>query len=82
MILFGALLGLRKLFRKGARELDAPNEPLVINRNQFNTTGMMQRVQDLSDSFAQELAIVLVAIGTLIAGFGDIILNELFPFCA
>lgn len=80
IVLFGALLGLRKLLRKGARELNAPNEPLVINKNQFNTKGMFQRVHDLSDSFAQELGIIMVVIGTFINGFGDIVLNVLFPF--
>ena len=80
IVLFGALLGLRKLLRKGARELDTSNEPLVINKNQFNTKGMFQRVQDLSDSFSQELGIIMVVIGTFINGFGDIVLNVLFPF--
>lgn len=80
IVLFGVLLGFRKLLRKGARELNSPNEPLVINTNQFNTKGMFQRVQDLSDSFAQELGIIMVAIGTFIIGFGDIVLNKLFPF--
>lgn len=78
--LFGALLGLRKLLRKGARDMDEPNDPLVINGNQFNTEGMWQRVQDLSDSFAQELGLVLVVAGTLINGFGDLVLEALVPF--
>lgn len=80
VILIGALLGLRKLLRKGARELNSPNEPLVVNRNEFNMTGMYQRLEDLSDSFAQELGIVLVVIGTLINGFGDIVFGAIFPF--
>lgn len=80
IVLFGALLSIRKLLRKGARELDKPNEPLVINKNQFNTKGMFQHVQDLSDSFAQELGLIMVVIGTFINGFGDIVLNILFPF--
>lgn len=80
VILIGALLGLRKILRKGARALDTPNEPLVVNRNQFNVSGMYERVQDLSDAFAQELGISIVVIGTLINGFGDIVLDAFFPF--
>jgi hypothetical protein len=43
--LLGALLGLRKLLRKGARQLDKPNDPLWLDKGhgsvrQFNVQGM------------------------------------------
>ncbi len=80
--LLGALLGLRKLFRKGTRNLNAPNEPLVINRNQFNMQAMWQEVEDLSDSFAQELGLALAVVGTLISAAGAPLLQVLLPFGA
>lgn len=80
--LCGALLGLRKLLRKGARELNTPNEPIVINGNQFNVQAMWQQVEDLSDSFAQELGLVLVVLGTLIGTVGAPLLQFLVPLKA
>ncbi|MFT4256448.1 MAG: hypothetical protein QM599_05760 [Pseudoxanthomonas sp.] len=80
--LLGALLGLRKLFRKGARDLNTPNDPLVINRNQFNVQAMWQEVEDLSDSFAQELGLVLAVLGTLISAAGAPLLQVLLPLGA
>lgn len=82
--LLGALLGLRKLLRKGARELETPNEPLwsrpeFNGARQFNPNGMWQEVEDLSDSFAQQLGLILVVIGTLISSFGSLIMQLLFP---
>lgn len=76
--LLGALLGLRKLLRKGARELATPNEPLVKG-NQFNVNAMWQEVEDNGDSFAQELGLVLAVLGTLISATGAPILQALFP---
>lgn len=80
--LLGALLGLRKLFRKGARDLNAPNDPLVINRNQFNVQAMWQEVEDLSDSFAQELGLALAVVGALISAAGAPVLQVLLPLGA
>ena len=80
--LLGALLGLRKLFRKGARNLNTPNEPLVINGNQFNVQAMWQEVEDLSDSFAQELGLVLAVLGTLISAAGAPLLQVVLPLGA
>ena len=80
--LLGALLGLRKLFRKGTRELNTPNEPLVINGNQFNTRAMWQEVEDLSDSFAQDLGLVLAVLGTVISSAGAPLLQSLVPLGA
>ena len=80
--LLGALLGLRKLFRKGAGELNTPNEPLVINRNQFNPRAMWQEVEDHGDSFAQELGLVLAVLGTIISAAGAPLLQALLPLGA
>jgi hypothetical protein len=80
--LLGALFGLRKLFRKGARELNTPNESLVISRNQFNTRAMWQDVEDLSDSFAQELGLVLAVLGTVISSAGAPLLQMFLPLGA
>ncbi len=76
--LFGALLGLRKLLRKGARELAKPNKSLV-NGGKFDTDAMWQSVEDTSDSFAQELGLALVILGTLISAFGSLPLRAAFP---
>ena len=67
--LLGALLGLRKLFRKGARDLNTPNEPLTKGQ-QFDVQAMWLEVEDLSDSFAQELGLFLAVLGTLISTAG------------
>ncbi len=65
--LLGALLALRKLFRVGAQNLYKENEPLVINKKgnvgQLNLTGMFQRIEDLSDAYAQALGLAIVIIG-------------------
>jgi len=67
--LLGAFLGLRKLFRKGARDLNTPNEPLTKGQ-QFDVQAMWLEVEDLSDSFAQELGLFLAVLGTLISTAG------------
>ena len=79
--LLGALLGLRKLFRKGARDLNTPNEPLVKGR-QFNVQAMWQEVEDLSDSFAQELGLILAILGTFISVAGAPLLQWILPLGA
>ncbi|PZU29888.1 MAG: hypothetical protein DI584_01515 [Stenotrophomonas sp.] len=67
--LLGAFLGLRKLFRKGARDLNTPNEPLTKGQ-QFDVQAMWHEVEDLSDSFAEELGLFLAVLGTLISTAG------------
>jgi hypothetical protein len=62
------------------RELEKENEPLVLDGGRFNTNGMWLSVQDLSDSFARELGLVLVVFGTFVSSFGDVLLNVLWPF--
>jgi hypothetical protein len=80
--LMGALLGLRKLFRGGARDFNTPNEPLVINRNQFNFHAMWQEIEDLSDSFAQELGLALAVVGTFLSAAGAPFLQVILPLSA
>ena len=80
--LLGALLGLRKLLRKGAHELNTQNEPLVINGNQFNVNAMWQEVEDLSDSFAQELGLIMAVAGTVIGAAAAPILQWIIPLTA
>jgi hypothetical protein len=83
----GALLGLRKLLRKGARQLDKPNDPWWLDKGhgsarQFNVQGMWQEVEDLSDSFAQELGLALVVIGTVISAAGAPLMQLVAPLGA
>ena len=75
----GVILSCRRLFRKGIKA-NEENQPLVINRNQFNTAGMWERVQDGVDAYAQIAGLWLVSIGTLISIFGDLLMNWVFPF--
>jgi hypothetical protein len=81
--LLGALLTLRKLFRVGAQNLHKENEPLVINKKgnvgQFNLKGMFQRVEDLSDAYAQALGLAIVTFGTVVSSYGDKIMEWLVP---
>jgi hypothetical protein len=82
IILLGVMLGFRRLFRIGAREYPTDDQPLVIG-NRFNIVGMWQRVERLTDSFAQALGLWLIALGTVLASYGDVILNWLLPLqCA
>jgi hypothetical protein len=56
------MLGFRRLFRIGAREHPSEDQPLVVGA-QFNPAGMWQRVERLTDSFAQALGLWLIVVG-------------------
>ena len=81
--LLGALLALRKLFRVGAQNLYKENEPLVINKKgnvgQLNLNGLFQRVEDLSDAYAQALGLGVVIFGTVLSSYGDKVLEYFVP---
>lgn len=81
--LLGALLALRKLFRVGAQNLYKENEPLVINKKgnvgQLNLDGLSQRVEDLSDAYAQVLGLGIVIFGTILSSYGDKVLEYFSP---
>ena len=79
MVLFGVLLSLRRLFRLGPQDFDEPTEPAVINGNQFNFKHMHQSIQRLTDNFAQTSGVALLALGTVLASYGDIILEYVAP---
>lgn len=80
LVLFGVLLSLRRLFRLGPQRFDEPTEPIIINHNQFNMKAMHQDIQRAGDNFAQLSGIALMTIGTLLASYGDLFLDWLFPF--
>ena len=80
--LFGALLGLRRLLRKGTRTLNKQNPPLFDRTRKFDMGAMWQHVEDTSDSFAQELGLILVVLGTAISSFGAPLLQVLLPLSA
>ena len=81
--LLGALLALRKLFRVGAQNLYKENEPLVINKKgnvgQLNLNGLFQRIEDLSDAYAQALGLGIVIFGTVLSSYGDKVLEYFVP---
>lgn len=81
--LLGALLALRKLFRVGVQNLYKENEPLVINKKgklgQLNLNGLSQRVEDLSDAYAQVLGLGIVIFGTVLSSYGDKVLEYFVP---
>ena len=79
LVLFGVLLSLRKLFRLGPQKLDTPIEPLVINKNQFNINSMYQSINHLTDNFAQAFGVCLMVAGTILASYGDAVLDMLVP---
>jgi hypothetical protein len=79
VVLFGVLLSLRRLFRLGPQNLDEPTEPAVINGRQFNIKHMHQSIQRLTDNFAQTSGVALVVLGTVLASYGDVILDYLAP---
>ena len=82
VILLGVMLGFRRLFRIGAREHPSEDQPLVVG-TQFNPAGMWQRVERLTDSFAQALGLWLIVVGTLLASYGDVLFAWLWPLeCA
>ena len=80
LVLFGVLLSLRRLFRLGPQQFDEPTEPTVINGNQFNMNAMYQGIQRAGDNFAQVSGVALMVVGTILASYGDILLNWLLPF--
>ena len=79
-MLFGVLLSLRRLFRLGPQRFDEPTEPIVINNNQFNIKAMHQDIQRAGDNFAQLSGVGLMITGTLLASYGDLLMDWLFPF--
>lgn len=86
IVLFGVLLSLRRLFRLGPQNYDEPTEPAVVNGTQsnpkyvqFNFKYMHQSIQRLTDSFAQTSGISLMILGTVLASYGDVILDYLVP---
>jgi hypothetical protein len=80
LVLFGVLLSLRRLFRLGAQRFDEPTEPVVINNNQFNIKAMHQDIQRAGDNLAQLSGVGLMITGTLLASYGDLLMDWLFPF--
>lgn len=85
-MLFGVLLSLRRLFRLGPQKYDEPTEPAVVNGIQFNSKYtqfnfkyMHQSIQRLTDNFAQTSGISLMVLGTVLASYGDVILDYLVP---
>lgn len=80
LVLFGVLLSLRRLFRLGPQRFDEPTEPIVINNNQFNIKAMHQDIQRAGDNFAQLSGVGLMITGTLLASYGDLLMDWLFPF--
>ena len=69
-------------FRIGAREHPSEDQPLVVG-TQFNPAGMWQRVERLTDSFAQALGLWLIVVGTVLASYGDVLFAWLWPLeCA
>ena len=80
LVLFGVLLSLRRLFRLGPQRFDEPTEPIVINNNQFNIKAMHQDIQRAGDNFAQLSGVGLMITGTLLASYGDLLMEWLFPF--
>jgi len=79
IILLGVVLGFRRLFRVGPVRYAEEDEPLVIQRNQFNVTGMWQRVERITDSYAQAFGLGLIVFGTVLAAFGDEIAELVLP---
>lgn len=79
VVLFGVLLSLRRLFRLGPQNLDEPTEPAVINDRQFNINHMHQSIQRLTDNFAQTSGVALMVLGTVLASYGDVVLDYLVP---
>jgi len=79
IILLGVVLGFRRLFRVGPVRNAEEDEPLVIQRNQFNVTGMWQRVERITDSYAQAFGLGLIVFGTVLAAFGDEIAELVLP---
>jgi len=83
VILLGVILSLSRLFRVGPQNYNKENEPLVINkqgnRGQFNFTGLQQRINDTTDSFAQVVGFSLVIFGTILASYGDVIMEAIIP---
>lgn len=80
LVLFGVLLSLRRLFRLGPQRFDEPTEPIIINQNQFNMKAMHQDIQRAGDNFAQVSGVGLMTIGTVLASYGDLLLDWLLPF--
>ena len=80
LVLFGVLLSLRRLFRLGPQRFDEQTEPVVINNNQFNIKAMHQDIQRAGDNFAQLSGVGLMITGTLIASYGDLLMDWFFPF--
>lgn len=78
-MLFGVLLSLRRLFRLGPQKYDEPTEPAVVNGTQFNFKYMHQSIQRLTDNFAQTSGISLMVLGTVLASYGDVILDYSVP---
>ena len=80
LVLFGVLLSLRRLFRLGPQRVDEPTEPIIINQNQFNMKAMNQDIQRAGDNFAQISGVALMTIGTVLASYGDLLLDWVLPF--
>ncbi len=79
VILLGVMLGFRRLFRFGAGNLSKEDQPLVVRGNQFNTIGMWQRVERLTDGYALALGLGFIIIGTMLAAYGDEIAELYWP---
>ena len=79
VVLFGVLLGFPRLLRMGAQDASQDNAPLIVRGNQVNVDAIWQRVQRLTDSYAQALGLVLIVLGTLLAGYGDLVFEWAWP---
>ena len=79
VVLFGVLLGFPRLLRLGPQRAIQDDAPLVVDGNRLNMEGLWQSVQRLTDSYAQALGLGFVILGTLLAGYGDVVLEFLWP---
>ncbi len=79
VVLFGVLLGFPRLLRMGPQRASEDDAPLVVHGNQLNIEAVWQRVQRLTDTYAQALGLVFIIVGTLLAGYGDVVLEFLWP---
>lgn len=76
--LVGGLLGFPRLLRLGPHKATRADAPLVVG-NQFSIEGLHQSVDALTDSYAQTLGVGLVVLGTVLACYGDLAFELVWP---
>ena len=79
VVLFGVFLGFPRLLRMGPHRATQDDAPLIIHGNQVNMDGLWQSVQRLTDAYAQVLGLVLIVLGTVMAGYGDFVFDWMWP---